>query len=51
MSDSCNEKSCVLCNSCYFCEGSADIYYPKTQIVVCIDCVKANLLDDIEAYL
>lgn len=42
----CEEKSCVLCNPCAYCEGAADLFNPTTGFVVCIDCVKANLLDD-----
>ena len=44
----CNEKWCVLCNTCSYCEGAADLYNPATWGVICIECVKEGALDEEE---
>lgn len=46
MSHECVEKSCVLCNSCAYCEGAADLYHPATGFVICIECVKDGEIDE-----
>ena len=45
MSDNCDKKDCVLCNTCAWCEGAADLFYPSAGAVVCIGCVKDGELD------
>jgi hypothetical protein len=42
----CDDKNCVLCNPCAYCEGAGDLYYPQAQRVVCIECVKDGELGE-----